>query len=307
MRGLTTGALILLVLSVYGAHASDIVETTKDGAQEAPSFVAAPAADKQLRTTVEKLDEPMYSPFIERYILDELKALRTEMAAQRVELTEKLVDRHVESIDRGVSYATNTITYFFYLIAGVSSILVLVGWTSVRDIKERMNKIADEEVGKLVEVYEKRLRLIELQLTQKTQHIDANREEIERTQELHSLWLKAAQETLSANKIAIYDQILELRPDDCEALTYKADEVLELGEVQWAINLCQHALTIDPDNAHAFYQLACAKAMLGNYDQAIHYLRETLERADSYRETVMEDPALEPLYDLEDFKSLLSS
>jgi tetratricopeptide (TPR) repeat protein len=307
MRGLTFGALMWLVLSALGAHADDTTDNTDDGAQVAPSSVAGPDVDKTLRETVENLDEAMYSPFIERYMLDELKALRTEMAAQRIELTEKLVDRHVESIDRGVSYATNTITYFFYLIAGVSSILVLVGWTSVRDIKERMNKIADEEVGKLVETYEKRLRLIEHQLTQKTQHIDENREEIERTQELHSLWLKAAQETLSANKIAIYDQILEMRPDDCEALTYKADEVLELGEVQWAINLCQHALTIDPDNAHAFYQLACAKTMLGNHDQAIHYLRETLERADSYRQTVMEDPALEPLYQLEEFKALLSN
>lgn len=307
MRGLASGALALLLLIAVGAVANEADDSNNDGAQAAPSSVADPEVQQQLRDTVENLDEALYSPFIERYVLDELKALRTEMAAQRIELTEKLVDRHVESIDRGVSYATNTITYFFYLIAGVSSILVLVGWTSVRDIKERMNKIADEEVGKLVTTYEKRLRVIEHQLTQKTQHIDANREEIERTQELHSLWLKAAQETLSANKIAIYDQILEMRPDDCEALTYKADEVLELGEVQWAINLCQHALTIDPDNAHAFYQLACAKTMLGNYDQAIHYLRETLERADSYRQTVMEDPALEPLYELDDFKALLSS
>ncbi|WP_041523129.1 TPR end-of-group domain-containing protein [Gilvimarinus agarilyticus] len=307
MRSLASGVLALLLMTAIGVWADEPANSASDGAQVAPSSVTDPEVERQLRDTVENLDEALYSPFIERYMLDELKALRTEMAAQRIELTEKLVDRHVESIDRGVSYATNTITYFFYLIAGVSSILVLVGWTSVRDIKERMNKIADEEVGKLVTTYEKRLRVIEHQLTQKTQHIDANREEIERTQELHSLWLKAAQETLSANKIAIYDQILEMRPDDCEALTYKADEVLELGEVQWAINLCQHALTIDPDNAHAFYQLACAKTMLGNYDQAIHYLRETLERADSYRQTVMEDPALEPLYQLDDFKALISS
>lgn len=308
MRGLKVGTLLLLASLAMASNADDSVNiNTDDGALEAPSSVERSEIDKKLRGKVEHLDEAMYSPFIERYILDDLKSLRVEVAQQRIELTEKIVDRHVESIDRGVSYATSTITNFFYLIAGVSSILVLVGWTSVRDIKERMNKVAEDEVGKLVTTYEKRLRLIEHQITQKTQHIDENREEIERTQELHSLWLKAAQETLSANKIAIYDQILEMRPDDCEALTYKADEVLELGEVQWAINLCQHALTIDPDNAHAFYQLACAKTMLGNYDQAIHYLRETLERADSYRQTVMEDPALEALYELDEFKALLSS
>lgn len=305
MRSLTF--VLLLALTATFSHAQDAPADAPDQALTSLSQEPNPELAQQLAEGVENLDEALYRPFIERYVLDELRSLRMEMAQQRVELTERIVDRHVDSIDRGVSYATNSITYFFYLIAGVSSILVLVGWSSMRDIKERMNKIADEEVGKLVTVYEKRLRVIEHQLTQKTEHIDANREEIERTQELHSLWLKAAQETLPANRIAIYDQILEMRPDDCEALTYKADEVLDMGEVQWAINLCQHALSIDADNAHAFYQLACAKTTLGNYDQAIHYLRETLQRTDSYLETVLEDPALEPLYELDDFKALLSS
>ena len=278
-------------------------------AQENPANATdetAQVTEQEAQARVESLDEPLYNPFVERYVLDELKQLRAEMAQQRVELTEKIVDRQIQSVDRGVDYATSTISNFFYLIAAASSILVLVGWSSLRDIKERMNKIADEEVSKLVATYERRLAAIESQLTQKTRHIDENREEIERTQELHALWLRAAQESTPANKIAIYDQILDLHPLDCEALTYKADEVLELGEVQWAINLCHQALAIDADNAHAFYQLACAKTMLGNYDQAIHYLGETLERSQNYRETMMDDTALEPLHELPEFKTLLT-
>lgn len=264
-------------------------------------------SDTEARDRVENLKEPLYNPFVERYVLDELKQLRSDMAAQRVELTERIVDRQADSIDRGVSYATSTINNFFYLIAGVTSLLVLVGWTSVRDMKERMNKIADEEVGKLIKTYEKRLEAIEKQMTQKTRHIDANREEIERTQELQALWLRAGQETQSANKLAIYDQILELDPDNCEALTYKADEVLEQGEVQWAINLCQQALAIDPDNAHAFYQLACAKTSLGNYEQALFYLKKALDRSSGYLEYMTEDPALQPLLELDEFNDLLIS
>lgn len=175
----------------------------------------------------------------------------------------------------------------------------------MRDIKERMNKIADEEVGKLIDTYERRLEAIEKQMMQKTRHIDQNREEIERTQELQALWLRAGQETQSANKLAIYDQILELDPDNCEALTYKADEVLEQGEVQWAINLCQQALAIDPDNAHAFYQLACAKTSLGNFEQALFYLKKALERSSGYLDYMTEDPALQPLLALDEFNELL--
>ena len=70
------------------------------------------------------------SPFVELYVLEELKQLRSDMANQKHELIQQVVDREINSIDRGVQYATDTITYFFYLIAAASSVLVLVGWTA---------------------------------------------------------------------------------------------------------------------------------------------------------------------------------
>lgn len=297
MRGIKPSVLFLLLLLASASSFAQPAATSSDAAAE---------QQQQATNHVQQLQEPLYNPFVERYVLDELKQLRTDMATQRVELLQQVVDRHVESVDKGVTYATNTITYFFYLIAGVSSILVLVGWTSIREIKERMGTLADEEVRKLVSVYEARLHGIEKQLTQKTQHIESNREEIERTQEIHSLWLRAGQENTSANKIAIYDQILTIKPGDCEALTYKADAVLELGEPQWAINLCHQALAIDSDNAHAFYQLACANTVLKHYDEAIHYLHETLLRADSYRNEIAQDKVLLPLADIPAFKELFT-
>lgn len=254
---------------------------------------------------VEELEKPLYSPFIERYVLDELRSLRVDLANQRAELIQQVVDRELSSVDRGVTYATNTVTYFFYLIAAVSSILVLLGWNSLRDIKEKMGLVADEEVNKLINAYEVRLRSIEKQLTQKTEHIDANRDEIARTKEIHSLWLRAGLESSAPNKIAVYDQILAINPEDVEALTYKADVVLEQDEPQWSINLCQQALSIDPDNAHAFYQLACAHTALHHYDEAVHFLKEAVTRGESYREELLHDPALEPLRDLAAVKDLL--
>src|SRR5690625_596179 len=62
---------------------------------------------------VENLEEPLYTPFIERYVLDELRSLRVDVANQRAELIQQMVDRELSSVDRGVAYATNTITYFF--------------------------------------------------------------------------------------------------------------------------------------------------------------------------------------------------
>jgi len=264
---------------------------------------SVPAAD--VHEAVAKLDRPLYSPFIERYVLDELKQLRVELAAQKAEFIQMVVDREHSSVDRAVTYATDTITYFFYLIAAASSILVLVGWTSIRDIKERVHTLADEEINRLVRQYEARLASIEQQLSQKSQHIEENSEKIAATNEIQSLWLRAGQESNIATKIQIYDQILGVRPDDCEALTYKADAVLELGEPQWASNLCHQALQIDPKNSHAFYQLACANTVMGHLDEAVRFLGDVLEQTESYRQDIIDDPVLMPLHELESFQLLL--
>jgi len=256
---------------------------------------------------INQLDKPLYNPFVERYVLDELKQLRVDLAAQKHELMQQILDREHNSVDRGVTYATDTVTYFFYLIAAASSILVVVGWTSIREIKDRVHSLADEEISRLVNEYEQRLIVIEKQLNQKTRHIEENREEIELTQEIQSLWLRAAQDSNALSKIPVYDQILSLRHDDCEALTYKADAVLEIGEPQWAASLCLQALDIDPDNSHAFYQLACACTVMGQYDEAVAYLRQALEQRDSYRDDMLNDPALADLRNQDVFKRLMNS
>ena len=264
-------------------------------AQAVDKVAVEQVAVEPVERSAEDLQKPLYTPFLERYVLDELKQLRVDQASSKQELMQQILDREHNSVDRGVAYATNTVTYFFYLIAAATSLLVVVGWSSMREIKERAASHADAEITRLIQEYEKRLGLIEAQLRQKTQHIEENREEIEMTKEIQSLWLRAQQDPLPANKISIYDELLKLRSDDGEALTYKADAVLELDEAQWAINLCQQALKIDPDNSHAFYQLACACTALEQYDEAVRYLAEALNRSDSYLDDIREDPALQQL------------
>lgn len=272
-----------------------------------PAGLWAQDADQRLiKERIEDLDKPLYSPFVERYVLDELKQLRKEQANTRQELTQQIVDREHKSVDRAVSYATDTVTYFFYLIAAASSVLVLLGWSSIRDIKERVHSLADEEITKLVREYEQRLAAIEEQLYQKTQHIEANREEIELTQEIQSLWLRLQQESLLNNKISVLDEILKLRPQDSEALTYKADVVLELKEPQWAVNLCKQALAVDPDYCFALYQMACAQALLGVEDKAISFLKKAIDLQASYAIEAESDIAFENIKDHSEFLALIS-
>lgn len=265
----------------------------------------AAAAPRTARgETVDELDEPLYTPFLERYILDELKQIRSEMHSLRAEMVEKVVNKELEVADKSMAYASNTVTYFFYLIVGASSLLVLVGWTSIRDIKRNIKTYSDQEVARLTSKYERRLQALEDELHKKSLKISENQAEIDRTNEIHSLWLKASQETNLHNKLPIYDEILSLRPDDIEALTYKAHAVLAMNEPQWATNLCDRVLQLEPDNGQALYHRACARACLGQEEDALEDLGAAISVSPAFRDDAQAESCFESLKNNETFRAL---
>ncbi|ROT98727.1 hypothetical protein EB809_13400 [Marinobacter sp. R17] len=293
-------------MAAASIHAQDMETPDTDTAAASQTGEPTKVTAEDVKERIDHLKEPMYNPFIERYLLDQVKDLRTEIQSTRAELIEKVVDKELTVADKTMSYATDTVTYFFYLIAGATSILVVIGWNSIRDMRNQLASVAEKRVNELVVEYEKRLKFIEEQLQQKSDIINRNQEEIERTNEVHSLWLKASQETSQQNKIAVYDQILDLRPDDVEALSYKADAVLELNEPLWAISLCLRALKLAPDNGHPHYQLACAYAEIGRWEDAIKSLASAIEISEAYRDDASVDPSFARLKDFEQFKQLIN-
>jgi phage host-nuclease inhibitor protein Gam len=173
---------------------------------------------KQAVQTINELQAPLYNPFVERYILDEVKSLRTELQAQRAEFTEKYSRAKLESADRAIDYTTNTINNIFYMIAAAASIFALVGWTSMRDIRSKLGEVMDKKVAAISEEYEARLYNLELKLKDRTDRIISAQEEISRTNAIHSLWMRAGLEATPQSRIEVYDQILDLNDDDIEAL-----------------------------------------------------------------------------------------
>jgi len=268
------------------------------------------AAQMHVKETqnVETLTEPMYNPFIERYVMDELKQLRVDMNALHVDLTKEVVNRELTATTRAVGYATDTVTYFFYLIAGISSVLLLVGWNSIREIKDKALNIADTKVNKVISQYEDRLEKLEAELQNKSEGISTAQRRLSQHQDIHSLWLKAAQEQISSNRLNIYDQILEIDPENTEAMTYKADVALEMDEPQWAINLWHQALLYDAENKHAYYQLAGAYALLKQPHDALFYLEKSIKDAEGIaEEDIIKDPIFESLLNNPEFQKLLQS
>lgn len=261
------------------------------------------APDKSI---IDKLNKPLFSPFIERYIMDELKQIRIDMQAQRAELIEKVVEKELSVADKAMGYSTNTITYFFYIILATTTLMVLVGWTSLRDIKENVKSYADQEVLRLTAEYKQRLQALEEELHHKSHNIAQAHKEIDRTNEIHSLWLKASLESSPQNKISLYNQILELRPEDTEALTYKADAALSLDEPQWAISLCNKALEVDPENGHAFYQRACANACLDLHEQALADLEKAIAISPAFSQDAESEDSFNSLRQNKRFEELIA-
>ena len=254
--------------------------------------VQAATDDKQAEQAIDALDKPMYNPFVERYILDEVKTLRSELQAQRAEFTQAYTRAQLDSSDRAVNYATSTVNNVFYIIAAAASIFALVGWTSMRDIRKKLNEVMDKKVATISDEYEKRLYNLEQKLKDRTESIILAQEEISRTNTIHSLWMRAGLEATPQARIDVYDQILELNADDIEALTYKADAVLELDEPEWALNLCDKALSHNPEYAYAHYQRACANATLKQLDAAQEDLKHAVELSSTYLDEARNDKSL---------------
>lgn len=264
-----------------------------------PVFAMAEAASetesKQANNVIEDLDKPLYNPFVERYVLDELKTLRTDLQSQRADFIERFTATELAASDRAINYATSTVNNIFYIIATAASILALVGWSSVREIRHKLNEIIEQKVAGISEDYEQRLLTLESKLKDRTDRIISAQEDITRTNTMHSLWMRAGLEATHQAKIDVYDQILQISPNDTEALTYKADEVLEMGEPQWALNLCNKALMIDEEYPYAFYQRACANSTLNHLDTAYEDLVNAIELSSTYLDEAKTDKGLENL------------
>lgn len=244
-------------------------------------------------------------PLMERYVLDELKALRKDQLDLERRMTIEITDRELSVADKSMNYANVTVTYFFYLIAGAASLFALIGWQSLRELRDNTKKVADQQLHDIADQYEKKFQLLEQDLKRKTRIITQNNKEIETINEIHNLWLRSQNLQTPEQRIEVYDEILKIRPGDLEALTYKADAAMETREFNWALSLCNRVLEFDPSNAHALYQRACAYACLGVEEQAIKDLELAIQGSGSLRELAAEERDFESLWGNERFDTLM--
>ena len=263
--------------------------------------------DEQQQRELAQLKEPMYKPLLERYILDELKSVRQDQQKLREDVTKQVTHAQLDTADRALTYTTDTINNVFFIITATASILVLVGWNSLRDVKNKVEDIVNTRVSVITDEYEDRLKILEEKLRVRSEEILSNQERISITNEVHSLWMRANLESDIANKIEIFDEILKRKPEDVEAIAYKADALLELNETEQAIELCNQAIDIDSDYGYAYWQRACAYALTHEHADALADIKMSLEYSPNLRNELLHESAFASLHDNESFNAIVSN
>lgn len=266
---------------------------------------ASPTAQQE-QEALQQLKEPMYKPLMERYILDELKAVRQDQQKLREDVTKQVTHAQLDTADRALTYTTDTINNVFFIITATASILVLVGWNSLRDVKNKVEDIVNTRVSVITDEYEDRLKILEEKLRVRSEEILSNQERISVTNEVHSLWMRANLESDFANKIEIFDEILNRKPEDVEAIAYKADALLEINETAQAIELCNQAIDIDSDYGYAYWQRACAYALTHKHADALADIKMALEYSPNLRNELLHESAFASLHDNDSFNTIVA-
>ena len=297
-------AIIFVLFSLLSSVTWADVETTDESVaasvqEQTAAAVSNKTNDVATASFVEK-------PLVERYILDELKATRHDLQDLERRLTIEITDRELDVAEKSLSYAEQTVNFFFYVIAGVASLVALFGWKSLHEIRVNTTKKANSQIKMIAQSYEEKFQTLEKDLRRKTLRIADNHIEIEKINEIHNLWLRAQKSQTPEQKMSAYDAILKIRPGDLEALTSKADAAMELKEFHWALSICNRVLDMDDTNQDAFYQRACAYACLGVEDQAISDLEKAIEGRSSLRELAADEDDFENLRGNDTFDTLLT-
>ncbi|MBB1371295.1 MULTISPECIES: TPR end-of-group domain-containing protein [Pseudoalteromonas] len=290
----------LLLLFICVTFNSTAIIAAEDDPFSAPT-------EQQQNQAVDGLAAPMYKPLMERYILDELRAVRQDQQKLREDVTKQVTHAQLDTADRAITYTTDTINNVFFIITATASILVLVGWNSLRDVKNKVEDIVNTRVSVITDEYEDRLKILEEKLRVRSEEILSNQERISVTNEVHSLWMRANLESDFANKIEIFDEILKRKPEDVEAIAYKADALLEINDTTQAIELCNQAIEIDSDYGYAYWQRACAYALIHEHADALADIKMALDYSPNLRNELLHESAFASLHDNQSFNEILSA
>ncbi len=109
-----------------------------------------------------------------------------------------------------------------------------------------------------------------------------------------------------ASAISAYQKAIEIEPDYHDAWYSLGNAYASQQKYDLSIAAYHKAIVIKPDYCDALYNLACIYALLNQKEEALHWLKDALEKGWSSLQYVQEDNDWVSLRDDADFKALLA-
>ena len=233
--------------------------------------------------------EETIHPLKENYILGELKSLRTEMLEMKSAMIEKIAEKELKIAEKSLSYSSNAMNYFFVILAGVVSTFTFLGLRTIKEVKQRVNTIAEKELDKIMNEYQERVSKLENDIQIKGDAILKNQEAIHKTQKLQKIWIKINQEENPYKKLQLYNNLLAIQADfDVEIL--KGRLLLELEEEkESSVQFYDHLVKKYPYKSEGFYYRAKAYLSVNNVDKSIENLEHSISLSSDVKQKIVND------------------
>ncbi|RKZ09457.1 hypothetical protein DRQ50_15100 [bacterium] len=112
-----------------------------------------------------------------------------------------------------------------------------------------------------------------------------------------------------ANRLGmeLAEKAILANPEDARACYMGAGAMIRLGQRERGLKWARRALALDPDDPAILYNVACNLAGLGEVEEAIACLENTVKVGAAYREWMENDTDLDPLRDHPRFRKLVAS
>lgn len=237
----------------------------------------------------------------QRFILTELKELRVDLEKLRREINEDLNARELATVDRALSYSGNTVNFLWLIITMAVTWFWLVGWRTMRDVRENLTKNFEKEVQKRVRAEQKKLETFmenfQKEQLKHSQEILKNQEIIQFKQEAAYLWSQYNREENPATRLDLLDQISEyhFENDALLILIEKSQIYVELGVWDKALENAERWLESESENISLLYVKAQALTMLESHNEAMNVVINIIWLNPSMKEDIVDDPIFENL------------
>jgi tetratricopeptide (TPR) repeat protein len=256
---------------------------------------------EQVNSSWSQLIVPDDINWTQRFILSEMKELRTQLEATRRELNEELNKRELEAVDRALSYSGNTVNFLWLIMTMAVTGFWLVGWRTMKDVRENLTNNFEAQIQKNVRVQQKRLeefmQKFEQEQLSQSKEILETQELMQKKQEWAYYWSQFNREEDGVVRLELLEKIawLNVEEDELIILIERALIYVSLGLWDKALETSDRWLELSSENTTLLYTKAESLVMLEESEEGLKVINNVLVVKPSMREEIMEDPTFENL------------